>query len=74
MMCVVAKQHAKDGDTIQGLKMREEHFIPERGEIGEYTGTVVRGWRNKAFNIVQIDKSMHIDAEKEGNCKRYINH
>ena len=74
--CVVAKQFDTDGESSRGLKVRRGCLIPAWAVIGEYTGKLVgRGRKNKNSQyIVEIDKTTHIDARKEGNCTRFINH
>jgi hypothetical protein len=58
--------------------VREGHNVPAGVVIGEYTEElkVVRGRRKKqdSQSIIDIHKATFIDAEKEGNCTRHINH
>jgi hypothetical protein len=51
-------------------------FFPAWDVIGEYTGKVEKGkMKNKNSQcIVEIDKTMFIGTEIEGNCTRFINH
>jgi hypothetical protein len=74
--CVVAKQYDCDGGSSLGLKVMKGHIIPAWAVIGEYTGTVTtRGRENKHSDyIVEVDNRTLIDAEKEGNVTRFINH
>jgi hypothetical protein len=74
--CVVAEQFRVAGGSIRGLKVMKGAFIPAWSVIGEYTGKVVRRGRQNQDSeyVAEIDDSTYIDAEREGNCTRFINH
>lgn len=61
---------------MKGLKVRENESIPAWGVIGEYTGAVLDkpGLNNDSLYILEVTKSMFIDAQNEGNTTRFINH
>jgi hypothetical protein len=73
---VVSDQYEGRGIVMKGLKVREGETIPAWGVIGEYTGAIVnkKNWNENSLYIFEVPKSICIDAEKEGNATRFINH
>ena len=74
--CVVATQFEDNGKPIKGLKVIEGEFIPAWAVIGEYTGGVMakKVMNKESRYVVEVSKRTIIDAEKEGNVTRFINH
>lgn len=61
---------------IQGLKVMEGQFIPAWAVICKYTGMVMtkKMMNKESLYVVEIDKTTTIDATKEGNVIKYIDH
>jgi hypothetical protein len=73
---VVSDQYKGRGIVMKGLKVRDGETIPAWGVIAEYTSAIVdkKDLNEDSLYIFEVPKSICIDAEKEGNAMRFINH